>query len=205
MLRRVITPLEQGHLDSLCGVYSVINAIRLAADHADRSMLWLRQALRQGWDDVLFSHLVRVATRRRRQLDFVYSGLDAQGLARLMRAASDWLKQFFDIEIAIRRPFYRQRRVSVPVRCRRMAVHLDEPATAVVVGTACPWSHWTVVARVEPSRLVLVDSGGHSYAPLRPRRGYCDHHAGLIRPNSIFLVTLVEAREGLSGVRRTSN
>jgi len=194
MLRRVIEPLEQGHLDSLCGVYSTINAIRLAAHHADRSTSWLRQALRQGWDDVLFAHLVRVAMRRHRRSDFVYAGLDARGLAHLLRAASDWLDQFFELSIEVRRPFYRRRNVSVADRCRTIAAHLEESATAVVVGTACPWNHWTVVARVEPSRLVLVDSGGTSHAPLRGRRGYRDCHAGLIKPNSVFLLTLRNAR-----------
>jgi hypothetical protein len=193
MRRQSIVPLEQGHLDGLCGVYSVVNATRLAAQRGERHLAWLRKAMRSGWEDALFCHLVRAAARVNRRADFVFCGLQTWELANLVEAASDWLITFFDLQVVTRRPFYRSRSTTVSKRCRTIAEHLDQPATAVIVGTDYPWNHWTVVARVEPNRLVLMDSGGQRYAPMRRRRGYADQHAGLIKPRSVFLLTIEAA------------
>ncbi len=190
MRRRRIAALEQGHLDGLCGIYSVINALRLAAEHADDSHSWLRTALHDGWVEVLFSHLVRKALKKRRPSDFVYAGLNTANVARLIGDAGIWLNEFFELELTVRRPFYHRADAPLMTRCEAIAEHLAKPATAAIVGTADPWNHWTVVARVEPRRLALVDSGGLSYTPRRRERGFEDCHAGLIKPNSVFLLTI---------------
>lgn len=194
MRRRRIAALEQGHLDGLCGIYSVINAFRLAAEHADDSHSSLREALGEDWSDTLFRHLVRIAQKGRRQADFVYVGLTTAHLARLIGEAGLWLEKCFDLAVTVRRPLYHCANASLAKRCETIAAHLATPATAVIVGTAEPWNHWTVVARVEARRLVLVDSSGLSYTPRRRIKGFEDCHAGLITPRSVFLLTISHRR-----------
>ena len=80
-MRRRIKPMRQGDLDGLCGVYSIINAIR-----------WLCPALSEQRAQELFNVLIDMREKRpmRRPLAFIYRGLTRAGLSRLVSAATGW-------------------------------------------------------------------------------------------------------------------
>ena len=72
----------------------------------------------------------------------------------------------------------------------QLAAHLAEPGRSAIIGIEPPWHHWTVVIGVTENRLTLFDSGGSIHL-LLPRPG--DGQANLLRPSSVFLLTLTAA------------
>jgi len=145
-------PLEQGNLDGLCGVYAVVNAIRLAA-HPHRR---LRAA--DGYD--LFAALLAELADAGRLRGFVSAGLGPRILARLLRRAGRWLRKRHGLALDVSRPFAKRDQPE-PEKCLRvLAEHLARSGTAAIVGSD---EHWTVVRAVTPKRLLLADSNGRRH------------------------------------------
>jgi len=83
-------PFEQGDLDGLCGVYAVINAVRLAAHPHHR----LRVADCRG----LFAALLAELADEGRLRGFVAAGLGPRVLVRLLRRAEQsWLRPLLTV------------------------------------------------------------------------------------------------------------
>ena len=183
--------LEQGHLDGLCGVYSVVNGITWAL-HTIRSThgsaTSLARPLRHAEEDELFALLLRAIVRKRTHLRSVIDGINSVQLSHLLRCGSGWLANNRGLHMNVVRPFYRRPRVATRVITRRLAAHLDEPGTAAIIGVDPPLRHWTVVTRVARTRLVLFDSSGDSHVPLRQFGRHWDRDIGFIRPSTLFLL-----------------
>jgi hypothetical protein len=145
-------PFEQGDLDGLCGVYAVVNAVRLAA-HPHRR---LSAAECRG----LFAALLAELADEGRLRGFVAAGLGNRVLARLLRRAGRWLRKRHGLALEVRRPFAKRDEPG-PEKCLRvLAEHLARSGTAAIVGSD---EHWTVVRAVTPKRLLLADSNGRRH------------------------------------------
>ena len=154
-------PFRQGALDSLCGVYAVINATRLAT--------WPGKRLTEHHCTELFQLLVAELTAERRLHQVMTEGSAYPVVSRLLRATAEWLRKQHKLQLSFQRPFH-----SKPdIRGRRalgvLAAHLDNPQTSAIVYLAEPWyDHWSVARGVSPSDLLLLfDSGRRQYARFR--------------------------------------
>lgn len=192
MRARDLRPLVQGDLDGLCGVYAILNALRVA--HANRRSR-VREASREppliegSLADEMFLALVR--TIRGHSIDDpVVWGIGAARLWRLLRVAGRWLERNHGFAIDVERPFPPRRRPRRATVLTRIQEHLQDEGTAAIVGSRWPWGHWTVVRKVGRTRLVLADSGGWHYVPLQRGRQRHAAHAGLILSDHVFLLSI---------------
>jgi hypothetical protein len=193
MPRPRLRAYEQGHLDGLCGLYSIVNAIQFAfrtVKRRERGRLYAqeRRLNDQDVEDLfvtLFSSLVRAQRRAR----FIIEGINDRQLSKLLRLTGLWLRRSTTFTLTIKRLNRRAGRVGPKTLMRHINDHLALPGTAVIVGANPPWRHWTVAIRVARSRLYLLDSGGRPFVPLK-RGQRSRYHVGLIAPSDVYLVTI---------------
>jgi hypothetical protein len=197
-MRRRLLPFEQGHLDGLCGLYSVVNATRFALSIAEFPRPYRSPApcyLNLDEAELLFTALVRgLAQSPRRTVPFA-DGINSRELTTLLRLADTWLRKWRAVRLFVTRPLYRCGRIRTKTILRRISSHLAEPGTAVIVGANPPWRHWTVATRVASSRVYLLDSCGHASIPLRLNRHSKRYHAGLIKPAEVYLVAIAPTHQ----------
>lgn len=189
-------PFEQGMLDGLCGIYSIINGL-LWAQHTSRFTTIKRpkqaRTLREVEVTELFIHLLSALVQRRAHLRSVVDGVNNRDLARLIRHSSRWLIERSGVAFTSHRPFLGRARIATSRVACALAEHLATPGSAVIVGLECPWDHWTVVRKATPGRLLLLDSSGESQLLLRACGQHCTSHSSLLRPDNVFLLRLTHS------------
>ncbi len=147
---RAVRPYRQGDLDQLCGVYCVVNAVRLAA-LPYRRLGYVNST-------ALFEVLARKLDKRGWLRAVITAGMGIRLVAKLLRWARRWLRDKHELVLEVQKPF---RKRDDPGHCLdALAAHLAQPGTAAIVGTA---DHWTVVQAIGSKRLVLFDSNGRAY------------------------------------------
>src|ERR1700683_4649530 len=120
-------PYEQGGLDGFCSVYSVINAVALAAAP-------FKHLARKDCLD-LFAFLV-CALKLNEQLPCVLiSGSYYPTVSRLLKAADCWLANRHRLSLDYRRPFHNKARVTAEQGLRRIEKHLVLPNRAAIIRT----------------------------------------------------------------------
>jgi hypothetical protein len=145
-------PFEQGDLDGLCGVYAIVNAVRLAAQPHHR--------LRVADCRELFAVLLAELADEGRLRGFVTHGLGSRVLARLLRRAERWLRTQHGLTLEVHRPFRKQDQPEFDECLRVLTEHLERLGTAAIVGSD---EHWTVIRGVTAKRLLLADSDGRRH------------------------------------------
>ena len=91
--RRVRQPYRQGDLDGLCGVYSVVNTVRVLCPELD-----------QEGAEWLFAHLMESLHGSGVDLSIaVASGIGRVELGRLVRAAVAYVDEELDIRLTVKR------------------------------------------------------------------------------------------------------
>lgn len=148
-----LRPYRQGALDSLCGVYAVVNATRLAA--------WPSKRLTSDACEELFGVLAATLDADRQLLDVLTEGSCYPVLSRLLRAADSWLGVEYDLQLRFRRPHHKTSSTAAVSALRQLAEHLVAPQTAAIVSIREPYGdHWSVARAVSKNRSVLLlDSG----------------------------------------------
>jgi len=190
---RRLLPYEQGHLDGLCGLYSIVNATRFALRTAEFRRPYPSRTprhLSEAEAELMFLALIRGLVRTPRLFDAFINGINARELFVLLRLAAQWLRTRRAARLSASRPLSRRGPVRTNTVFRCISNHLAEPGTAVIVGANPPWRHWTVATQVAGSRLHLFDSCGYAYVPLRLSRPSARFHAGLIKPAEVYLVAI---------------
>lgn len=142
-------PFQQGGLDSLCGLYSIVNAVQLLA-LPDRLM-------RRAQAAELFAVLCDELRRRRRLHRALTWGIGETLLDRLLDRAGGWAEMALGTGLAHTRPFLDESAINLDGVRERLASHLAEPGTAAIVEVG-GLGHWTVVKRVAAQHFALVDS-----------------------------------------------
>jgi hypothetical protein len=150
---RELAPLRQGELDGLCGLYAIINAVRLARYPA---------RLRKPELDALFAEGLRVlsATRRLRYIladgmyDHVWTNMTAAVLAR----AAGRPGQSLALEDLLTSS--RVRSMKSAHRVIRHALHGGAPTLVLLTRS---YDHWSVISGYTKSRYYLFDSSGYRW------------------------------------------
>ena len=195
MAERQLEPYRQGHLDGLCGVYSVLNAVRFALRTMEMQRNYRTQRvrrLRHEECERLFTILIGSMARRHRHARFVFNGIGPHQLVSLLRATDKWLRAHRGICLRAVRPLKRAARKRALLA--RMRSHLAAPGSATIVGAKEPWPHWTVATRITSARVHLLDSEGDTSIAISRGRRRLRYHAGLIDPSCLYLVQLKELR-----------
>jgi len=164
---RAIEPLAQGDLDGLCGIYSIINAIRAIYpkrfDEYDQSLL--------------FQCLADYAIKEQGNLGVLYDGIGLRHMQQLINVGIEYLSEdlFFDVEVV--RPW---RKTSSPAPTDwQIKKYLINPKTSIIVGLERPSQHWTVIRGCEDGEFIVLDSGNHENIP-------CNEVLFTRKPNSLF-------------------
>ena len=132
-----LEPFRQGRLDGLCGVYSVINALRLA--------VWPAHRLSRESCKDLFRLLTSELAARSKLHDVLTGGSRHRLVAALLREADSWLRDEYEIRLHYRRPYRAQASVRPSAIAATLARHLATGQASVIAGLTGSIEHWTVV------------------------------------------------------------
>jgi hypothetical protein len=120
MVRKALRPEQQGHIDGMCAVYSVLNACKLLLLDAQ-----LFKALCEGTPN-LFPKIV-------------YDGTEVDGILCLLKAAKTWTKHIHKCELIYSQPMRRKTIATVEdyFACVRSTLDGgDEKRKAAIIGQA---------------------------------------------------------------------
>ena len=147
-------PWQQGALDPLCGLYSVINAIQYTAPDPG---LFKEDA------SVLFGEIACELEDHLGAGGLVGYGLTRRSLCVALRTADTWLTQNYGLKLQSNWPFYRSPSVDLATMLGHLQSHLFQPRTAVICALTGCIDHWTVVTDLTSSRVRLFDSCGMKF------------------------------------------
>jgi hypothetical protein len=153
--QRARKPLRQGDLDGLCGVYSIINAVRCVQPKVSKAMA-----------ERLFKVLVQVlAADDQAKLGkpgrAVYRGITRATLAKLIGTARRHLtaKHNLTFEVARLPGSHPQRPWNIAELTSRLSDHMTEGGVAIVALRG-RYAHWPVIVAVTPKQFRMRDSDG---------------------------------------------
>ena len=147
-------PWQQGALDSLCGIYSVINGIQYAAPDP---------GLSKQDASYLFGEIAYELESRSDAGDLIGYGLTRRSLCTALRTADTWLTDNYDLKLRANWPFYRSTDVSLSEIFDALQSHLLQPHSAAVCAIMGCINHWTVITEFTPGRIRLFDSYGMKF------------------------------------------
>ena len=137
-----VEPYVQGNLDGLCGLYSVVNAVKLIR--------------RKTPAKAIFKESLRFLSENHNLAEIVGAGMERPILSKLLNLAAK------RVPVSSKWPFYRGKSPSLASFWSVLEGHVNEQEgrTAIVAFSCASWSHWSVVREVKEERLVLFDSDG---------------------------------------------
>ncbi|MDA3971808.1 MAG: hypothetical protein PF442_10705 [Desulfobulbaceae bacterium] len=138
-------PFRQGQLDGLCGIYAVINALKLI----------VRISHNEG-SDLLYEAVLTLEKKKPASV-YITTGISVVDLSIILR---DIICPQYDL---IRtKPFHRRAKVSIDEYWDTLTGFLnsDEPRSVIIVIETSKWGHWTVVKEITSKQMILNDSDG---------------------------------------------
>ena len=143
-------PFQQGHLDGLCGLYALINAIRLAtSDHLDLT--------NDQWTGI-FACLLTEADAHTGATNLVMGGIGTRRLIALARYAVKHMANHHGIRLEMSRPLINLAKPSQRKLVAELRRLVGRPASAILIGIGGSLDHWSVVRSVGDHYLGLFDS-----------------------------------------------
>lgn len=153
---RVLKPLQQGELDGLCGLYAIINAIRLS--------LYPERRLSKAEAARLFTAGVTELRKARSLHGTILTGIHDPSWRRVGDAMAAEASKVFGARFLIDRfQFDAKLGDQEMLRVIRLVIRAGNPVLMRVQG---PVDHWTVVCRFSKARLTLFDSSGLRWLPV---------------------------------------
>ncbi len=177
-------PYKQGDLDSTCGLYAVINAVRLAVAH-------IKILPRRRTKD-LYLTLINVLDQHQGIASVIEEGMSSRKISLLLREANKWLEREEGICLQYRRPFYNRPSGKLPYVVSQIDEHLSKGGS-VLVDVLVYESHWSVVREVTQRFFVLLNSTNYSRisrARLSLNRATKGDKPFIIYSHNIFFVSV---------------
>ena len=140
-----LNPYKQGQLDSLCGPYAIVNALRIVFPRMNKAEC----------SDLLARCIEELESQPRHCGSYEY-GVNLWGMNRLIRNVV-----VPDYPVAVSRPFRNESNLASLQLWQYLLGYFEAPGTrraAIVRGIIGGEDHWTVVYAATPSRLSLFDS-----------------------------------------------
>jgi hypothetical protein len=147
--RRLPKPYRQGDLDGLCGVYSIINSVRVLAPEIDQEAAeWLFSELMYALSDF-----------GAEPKEIVTGGIGRRHLSQLIRRAVRYMIDEYEIHLTVSR-LPKELRQSTDLQ--ELWAWLSErvsPTRVAILGLGGRYDHWTVAIDVTSQQIKLFDSG----------------------------------------------
>jgi hypothetical protein len=136
-----LNPYTQGELDGLCGLYAVINAVRISA------------TIKYKHCQHIFHQSLKLLASQQDSSEVVFDGMSRACLSKALAVAAT------KAPIAWSWPFYRKK-ASLAVLWGTIENFINERQgnAAILWIGGHDWAHWTVVKEVTPRKMVLFDS-----------------------------------------------
>lgn len=149
-------PMHQGSLDSLCGIYAVINAIR-----------WVLGGNPLGLTaGDLFALVVMQVNVVADAGAALTQGIEVPRLHRALERTLEVLREDHDCDIALDLPYADRRGIGLAEVRDDFAATLARPGVAYLVVLWGRLDHWSVVRGVTEASLLLFDSSGRRRVPI---------------------------------------
>lgn len=178
----IIKPYSQGELSNLCGLYAVINAIRLLVPE--------RAGDRELWAQV-YRMAIRHLARARKLKEGIERGLTFEAWKVMQHAVYDELSEHTNMAVRMR-PLLRRRSNSmqdVGIAIQH-AIDAGRPVLCVLSGTL---NHYTVIAGYTPTSWLLQDSSGLRWVARRSTAiGYPQGTSHWIPLAALFIIRLAD-------------
>ncbi|MNR96992.1 hypothetical protein D3C72_281550 [compost metagenome] len=144
---------RQGSLDSLCGVYAVINSVKAVAHTRGFSL--------RRWEcRALFSRLCGVLADGGLLADALTHGTTIRTFQAMTRDAHEWLLEARGLQLECRRAFGKSPE-SLDQFWRKLSDHAqDQGPGSVLIGLSGRMEHWSCIRSINDRAIVLVDSDG---------------------------------------------
>lgn len=171
-------PYQQGALDGLCGVYTLINTLH-----------YLEGPLDDMEAEILFDQLVSQLDRFEGAARHAVEGMGVETVASLLQFVAS------AYGLRIQRPFYHYKTLTLDDYWRSLQRFLATTEGAVVLCLEGRYDHWTVVRAITKHHLLLFDSDGcqrlaRQHCTIRAPRQRRHHR---LLPNQTFLIQRGEA------------
>ena len=147
--RRLPRPFRQGDLDGLCGVYSIVNAIRVLCPELDQAAA-----------EWLFTHLMHALPEVGAEPEVaVTNGIERRHLARLIRCAIRYMTSEYEIGLTVSRLPKNLRQSTDLQELWAWLAERISPTSVAILGLGGRHDHWTVAIDVTAQQIRLFDSG----------------------------------------------
>jgi len=139
-----LLPYEQGYLDGLCGIYSIVNATRLILGDMQEA-----EAMK------LFGDCMRHVQKRKKLAKVCTDGVSANDVWSILRNVV-MLKYAIQAE----RPFPKKWKYPINDYFAKLQDYFDQDKkrTVIISIDHAEWDHWTVIHSLTPKQLILFDS-----------------------------------------------
>ncbi|NVJ90408.1 MAG: hypothetical protein HWE34_02060 [Methylocystaceae bacterium] len=176
---------QQGQFDSLCGLYSITNAVSVVAKP---------HRFTQAKSQALLHHLFADLNSRSKLLSVLQEGAYPHEISKLLSVTQGWLFEQHNIKLNRFKPFHKKKDVSLPDIFDTVLTHIAQTNGVAIIGFEGRIDHWTVVEGMTEKRLMLRDSDGRRHIERKHCRLACDpidEHFYMIAPAHVFLLSLL--------------
>ena len=140
----MIQPFQQGQLDGLCGIYSIINATKL-----------INRLSEERGEELMEEAVLALERKGKPASKFIVDGITIADMAHILRTVI--CPQF---NIVRSKPFHKQPDIPLTTFWQAMSDFLAAGESRSII-TCLEWQehgHWSVVRQVGEKRLLLYDS-----------------------------------------------
>jgi len=140
-----MSPYKQSVLDALCGIYSILNSLRILINKMSD-----RDAMR------LFGRCIRHLEKRESLSKIITSGMCAGQIWDLLNE----LVLVKYPKINVERPFYRNGKISIKDYLQELRDYFEQGGkrTVIILVDDGDGRHWTVIQAVTSKQILLFDS-----------------------------------------------
>lgn len=150
--QRELRPLEQGHLDGLCGLYAIINAVRVA--------VYPELTLSTRVSKRLFECGLIILGRKKRLRHTIVNGIDHALWLVMCRVVIAEAERLTAYRLVVSHLFNHERswHTRNVIHGIAASVRRNQPVIICLEGRL---DHWSVVTQCTPTRFNLFDSAGY--------------------------------------------
>jgi hypothetical protein len=171
----MLSPYEQGYLDGLCGIYSIINAVRLLAKIDEEEAT------------CLFKSILRHVEKSKKLSHILTEGISPSDMNDLLRRI---VTRRYPIDW--QRPYFRTGRPSVNAFWDRIVDFMKEDTNRTVIlwMEHNDWDHWSVVKSLTATKMTFFDSAGFNVIA-RGRSGTAKgtSRSYILKPSNAFFLS----------------
>lgn len=132
-------PFEQGKLDGLCAVYSIINATKIISNTTDKQC------------EELFKKIILFLAKNYDLPSLIVDGIYSPILTKILIEVKDLIPNRA-------MPFRKRKNLSLDIFWNEMIQFLSYPKRAILIGMEGRHDHWTLATSITDRQINLFDS-----------------------------------------------